>query len=41
MLAGQAIAETEMPVEVEDERTQAIKLHDAGQSIEEIAKATR
>ena len=26
------------PVEAEDARTQVIRLHDAGQSIEEIAK---
>jgi len=36
--AGQAIAETEMPVEVEDTRTQVMRLYDSGQSIEEIAK---
>lgn len=36
--AGQAIEETEVPVEVEDDRTQVIRLYDAGQSIEEIAK---
>ncbi|WP_318615393.1 DUF6115 domain-containing protein [Sporosarcina sp. YIM B06819] len=29
----------ESPVEVDNDRTRAIKLHDAGQSIEEIAKA--
>ena len=36
--AGQATRETEVPVEVEDDRTQVIRLYDAGQSIEEIAK---
>jgi hypothetical protein len=36
--AGQASGEIEAPVEAEDARTQVIRLHDAGQSIEEIAK---
>ncbi|MBO0585757.1 hypothetical protein [Sporosarcina sp. E16_8] len=36
--AGQASEETVAPVEAEDERTQVIRLHDAGQSIEGIAK---
>ena len=36
--AGQVPEEAVAPVEAEDERTQVIRLHDAGQSIEEIAK---
>jgi len=36
--AGQASEESKAPVEAEDARTQVIRLYDAGQSIEEIAK---
>jgi len=36
--AGRGLEETLAPVEAEDARTQVIRLHDAGQSIEEIAK---
>jgi hypothetical protein len=36
--AGQVSGETEVPVVVEDARTQVIRLYEAGQSIEEIAK---
>lgn len=35
---GQRTEETVVPKEAEDERTQVTRLHDAGQSIEEIAK---
>jgi hypothetical protein len=37
-VAGQGLEETVVPVEAEDARTQVIRLYDAGQSIEEIAK---
>lgn len=36
--AGQGLEESMAPVEAEDARTQVIRLHDAGQSIEKIAK---
>ncbi|WP_340740393.1 DUF6115 domain-containing protein [Sporosarcina sp. FSL K6-5500] len=36
--AGQATEESKAPVEAVDARTQVIRLYDAGQSIEEIAK---
>ena len=36
--AGQVLEEPEVPVEAEDARTQVIRLYEAGQSIEEIAK---
>jgi len=36
--AGQGPEDAVAPIEAEDARTQVIRLHDAGQSIEEIAK---
>ncbi len=38
VVAGQGLEEPDVPVEAEDARTQVIRLYDAGQSIEEIAK---